>query len=222
MNKTDLIRSTLLAAALSLALTGCAGDPSAGAPKAEVSEIKAAVAAPTAPEAAQAKPGPAAPVEGLMPWVEGSKVTAVGAKVTGKHIVTFPLSDGGLSVVDGVPTVVTGTIDMNGLQADKARLTRHLRSPDFFDAPGNPTSSFEARSFTMTDAGFDVEGSLTLMGKTKAVKFPATFAETDGAWTMKAEFGINRQDWGISYPGKPDDLIRDEVLIQLALVAKAR
>jgi hypothetical protein len=36
---------------------------------------------------------------------------------------------------------------------------------------------------------------------------------------MKSEFDINRKDFGIVYPGKPDDLIRDEVVIRLDLKA---
>jgi hypothetical protein len=30
---------------------------------------------------------------------------------------------------------------------------------------------------------------------------------------------INRKDFGIVYPGKPDDLIRDEVVLELAVKA---
>ena len=32
---------------------------------------------------------------------------------------------------------------------------------------------------------------------------------------MTAEFTIDRQLWGLAYPGKPDDLIKDQVLIKL-------
>jgi hypothetical protein len=34
-----------------------------------------------------------------------------------------------------------------------------------------------------------------------------------------AEFSINRQNWGISYPGKPDNLIRDDVVVRFDLNA---
>ena len=36
----------------------------------------------------------------------------------------------------------------------------------------------------------------------------------------EAEFVINRKDFGIAYPGKPDDLIKDDVAIKLSLHAK--
>ncbi len=32
--------------------------------------------------------------------------------------------------------------------------------------------------------------------------------------SAKAEFDLNRKDFGVLYPGKPDNLIRDEVVIK--------
>jgi len=37
---------------------------------------------------------------------------------------------------------------------------------------------------------------------------------------VQASFGINRKDFNIIYPGMPDDLIKDEVLIRLNVNAK--
>jgi hypothetical protein len=37
---------------------------------------------------------------------------------------------------------------------------------------------------------------------------------------IAATFDIKRKDFGIVYPGKAEDLIRDEVVIRLDLVAK--
>ncbi len=34
----------------------------------------------------------------------------------------------------------------------------------------------------------------------------------------KAEFTINRKEWGIVYAGKPDDLIRDGVVLKIDLM----
>jgi hypothetical protein len=34
-----------------------------------------------------------------------------------------------------------------------------------------------------------------------------------------ADFVINRKDFGVVYPGMPDDLIKDDVVIKLALKA---
>jgi polyisoprenoid-binding protein YceI len=40
---------------------------------------------------------------------------------------------------------------------------------------------------------------------------------TDAQISANAEFSINRQDFGIAYPGMPDDLIRDLVVVKLSL-----
>ena len=44
-----------------------------------------------------------------------------------------------------------------------------------------------------------------------------TLDATDADVTASAEFSINRQDYGINYPGMRDDLIRDLVVIKLSL-----
>ena len=53
-------------------------------------------------------------------------------------------------------------------------------------------------------------------GKQKEVSFPITLSD-DGAGTLsaKTEFSVNRQDFAITYPGKADDLVRDEVVIKV-------
>jgi len=48
---------------------------------------------------------------------------------------------------------------------------------------------------------------------------PAAIAVNDEAASLDSEFAINRKDFSILYPGKPDDLIRDEVVIKLSIKA---
>ena len=38
--------------------------------------------------------------------------------------------------------------------------------------------------------------------------------------TATTEFVLNRQDFGITYPGRPDDLIQDNVRMNITLVAR--
>ena len=56
-------------------------------------------------------------------------------------------------------------------------------------------------------------------GVTKSITFPAAIEMAEGEVRASAEFFVKRFDWNIVYPGKPDDLIRDEVVIRLDLVA---
>jgi len=55
---------------------------------------------------------------------------------------------------------------------------------------------------------------------TKSISFPATIKVRGDTVDVDAEFAINRKDFGIVYPGMPDDLIRDDVLLKLQLRAK--
>ncbi len=57
-------------------------------------------------------------------------------------------------------------------------------------------------------------GNLTLHGQTRAITFPANITLSVAEMHATAEFTINRRDFGIVYPGMPDDLIRDGVVIR--------
>jgi polyisoprenoid-binding protein YceI len=106
---------------------------------------------------------------------------------------------------------------------DADGLTRHLKSPDFFDVAKYPRATFES---TEIRAGGDkgathtIVGNLTLHGVTKGVAFPVVVSEQDAAFAATAEFSLNRKDFGVAYPGMPDDLIRDEVVVRLKITGK--
>ncbi|MBZ0258496.1 YceI family protein [bacterium] len=152
-----------------------------------------------------------------------STISFVGSKVTGSHDGGFKTFSGEFTVVDDKPEGSSGTIkiDMNSTWADNDRLTGHLKSPDFFDVEKNPTTTFKATKIEKADDGYTVTGDLTLHGVTKAISFPAQVAIEGDSVTLQAEFFIKRFDFAIKYPGKADDLIRDEVVIKLDVIAKA-
>ncbi len=210
-------------------LAGCAANPADSVPKAGVSTPS--VAGSTAPSAqataTTATPGASgtsgAAAGTVLPLAEGTEVSFKGSKVTGSH-------DGGFRKVTGTVTAdgedlsktgVDVTIDMTSVYSDDEKLTQHLSSPDFFDVAQYPTSTFKSTSITKSDSGYTVAGDLTLHGVTKGISFPAELALNGGELTAKAEFAINRKDFKIVYPGKPDDLIRDEVVIKFDLKAGA-
>jgi len=56
-----------------------------------------------------------------------------------------------------------------------------------------------------------------LHGVKKAISFPASIQIAPDKVSVHAEFAINRKDWGLVYPGKADDLIKDGVVIRLSL-----
>jgi len=154
---------------------------------------------------------------------EDSTIRFVGSKITGRHDGGFNAFEGAIVLVNGDPTAsrVEVLIDATSLWADNDRLTGHLKSPDFFDVESFPTARFESTSITATPGGYEVTGELELHGITKQITFPATIEVQGDRVTASAEFFVKRFDFGIVYPGKPDDLIRDEVVIRLDLTAVA-
>lgn len=218
-NASLLARATCaVAAASALALAGCS-DPVGDKPRATVSEAKAPAAAPA---------GESDTPKDLVRYAftqDGSAIGFVGAKVTGKH-------DGGFKAFSGTVEATAGKlegakvdveIDMASIFTDTERLTGHLKSADFFEVEKFPKSRFTSTSITRNDDGTStVTGNLTLHGVTKQISFPARISVEGDTATAKAEFGINRKDFGIVYPGKPDDLIKDEVLLKLDVSAKRR
>ena len=56
---------------------------------------------------------------------------------------------------------------------------------------------------------------LTIKGISQEIAFPATIKAVDGQLAAEAKIAINRQDFKISYPGKPDNLIQDNVEITI-------
>src|SRR5690606_2044126 len=139
-----------------------------------------------------------------------SKIEFTGSKVTGKHDGGFKTFTGHFTVADGKPVgndhkVV---IDMNSTWSDSDKLTAHLKNADFFDVEKFPESAFDVTALTPgEDGAYTVAGNFTLHGVTKNISFPATVSQDGETVTIKAEFDINRKDFGIVYnSSKADDL----------------
>ncbi len=193
-----------------VALVGCAADPAADKPDAEVSEALPLTE----------------PVAGGTPLVfsDDSTVTWVGSKVTGRHDGGFHVFEGEIYLVNDDPTAssVSVTIDTTSLWSDTDRLTGHLKSADFFDVETYPTATFTSTSIVAAESGYTVTGNLNLHGVEKSISFPAEIEVAGGDVTINALFAIKRFDFGIEYPGMTDDLIRDEIALTLALTSRAR
>ena len=152
-----------------------------------------------------------------------SSIDALSAKVSATHPIQFPSFSGEVHVTKNELTKVSFTIDMATLKSDNERLTKHLLNEDFFDVPKYPNSTFVSNSIVAKagDAGttHEITGDLTIIGNTKTIKFPATVTVNDTTVTANTEFSINRQDFGVNYKGRADDLIQDNVVLTIALTA---
>jgi polyisoprenoid-binding protein YceI len=148
-----------------------------------------------------------------------STVGFVGSKVTGSHNGGFKKFAGKITAANGAVTAAEVKIATTSLWADNEKLTGHLKTGDFFDVQRYPTATFTMTSIAPGEKGRTVSGNLELHGVTKSISFPADIQVTDDTVTVKAEFAINRKDFGINYAGKADDLIRDNVVLKLDVKA---
>jgi len=155
---------------------------------------------------------------------EDSTIGFTGSKVTGSHDGGFKSFEGSFTL-DGEQLVGEDNqilIQMDSLWSDNDRLTRHLKSPDFFGVETYPEASFKLSAVIKgsDNEAYTLTGHFTLHGVTKSIKVPATITQEEGDnLRLKSEFVINRKDYGIVYPGKTNDLIRQEVVIRLDMIA---
>lgn len=154
---------------------------------------------------------------------EKSRIGFVAAKVTRDHQGEFKNFDGTIEYAGGKPVKVAFDIDMNSVETDTEKLTGHLKTADFFNVAQYPKATFVSSSLIDAPPGSPagathmLTGKLMLHGIEKDVTIPVKAEVTAGGVRTTSEFTINRQDWGISYKGAPDDLVRDEVLMKLDL-----
>lgn len=202
--------SLLLALSILTLGAGCRKSEIDQKPAAEVSDTSATTTVAT--PATGTAPTPGAVIGKVIK--EKSKISFVAAKVTRDHKGEFKNFDGFIEYLGGKPTRIAFEIDLNSVETDETKLTAHLKTPDFFDVARYPKATFVS---TSVDAD-EVKGNLNLHGVEKEVTIPVITVVNAGGVRTRSEFTINRHDWGISYKGMADDLIKDNVLMKLDLL----
>jgi polyisoprenoid-binding protein YceI len=124
-------------------------------------------------------------------------------------------------------TVQTSSIDTAEPDRDK-----HLRSDDFFDVEKFPTLTFMSASVTPHGGGhFDVAGTLTIRGTSRAITIPITYLGTArDPWgreraAFEADVTLNRKDFGLNWNAALETggfLVGDEVRVSLSIQAVAQ
>jgi polyisoprenoid-binding protein YceI len=206
MRFSTLSIAVFLCALLSYA---CA-DPAANKPKASVGE------------ASSEKSAPKQGGESLTVSPDNSKIDFVAAKITRSHNGSFKQFSGTIDLLNSDPlqSVVSVAIDTASVVTDEPDLTKHLQTPDFFDVAKFPKANFVSTKIepnTANGATHSITGNFDLHGIKKSITFPATIQVAPTGVSVNAEFAINRKDFGLMYPGKADDLIKDGVVIKLSL-----
>lgn len=203
---------TLLAATAALVLASCAGNP-----EGKKADTKDSVVVENQVS------GDAFTVDTAQ-----SSVVWTGTKVTGSHTGTVAIKSGNVIVENGVIKGGKFVLDMNTISSTdlegewKEKLDGHLKADDFFAVETYPEASFEITEVKAgaTPSDLVVSGNLTIKGITKNIAFDAKAEEvTDNTVKYSADFNIAREDWGVTYEGKKDDLISKEINFKVNVVA---
>ncbi|MBD1396933.1 YceI family protein [Pontibacter sp. JH31] len=168
-----------------------------------------------------------------------SELTWNGKKVGGEHTGNINLQNGQLLVADNEVVGGEFTIDMNSITNTdltdakyNSDLVGHLKSDDFFGVEQHPTATFKINRISpIADAAagqpnYNVEGDLTVKGKTHPVSFPATVTVENGIASAKGEVIVDRAKYDVRYGSKSffdnlgDKVIDDNFTVSLDITAK--
>ncbi|MDP2415736.1 YceI family protein [Daejeonella sp.] len=149
-------------------------------------------------------------------------------KVGGGHTGTVKITEG--SLVYNGKSLQKGVflMDMSSITSDNARVTTHLKSPDFFSAEKNPSSKFEITKVTAAGKErVNIAGNLTIKGITHPLTFPATVKQGKGVVVAVASgIRVDRTKYDIKFRSKTffgdigDKAIDDEFELNINLTAK--
>jgi polyisoprenoid-binding protein YceI len=126
------------------------------------------------------------------------RVSSLGRTVTG----AVPIIEGVVDVSDGgLPSAITGSLDLGAINTGNARRDRDLRKPRFLDLDRHPTMTFAADSVTASQAGWSVAGRLTARGATVRLDGDVEVSRQDRSAALTAHTWLDRRILGIRAPG---------------------
>ncbi len=215
------MRLLIIPALLSLSLA-CVEDVGTDRVKARVEDVPAEQLRRAADPSKPAAP-PIGKITPLKVDPEQSSIRALAAKITAKHPIDFKTFSGKVGLVQGKLATISYEVVMKDMVADHPKLTTHLLDADFFDVGKYPTSTFVSAKITEGSATegmtHTVSGDFMIHGITKRLTFPAKIDITDSEVRASTEFVIDRNDFGMTYAGRADDLIQDNVRMNIELVS---
>jgi len=160
--------------------------------------------------------------------VANSSIGWSAKKVGGGHTGTVKITEG--SLVYNGKSLQKGVflMDMSSITSDNARVTTHLKSPDFFSAEKNPSSKFEITKVSAAGKErVNISGNLTIKGITHPLTFPATVKQgKDVVVAVASGIRIDRTKYDIKFRSKTffgdigDKAIDDEFELNINLTAK--
>ncbi|MEO8403218.1 MAG: YceI family protein [Chitinophagaceae bacterium] len=166
-------------------------------------------------------------------WTIDTAHSEIGFKV--KHLVISTVSgkfssfEGKLdsSKDDFTDAKISFSADVNSIHTGNEQRDGHLKSPDFFDAPSNPTINF-ASTAVKHESGSDykVTGDLTIRGTTNPITLNVEFGGIQKDFQGRTVAGfemtgkLNRKNYGLVWNGLTEAgsiVVSEEVRLVLNL-----
>lgn len=136
---------------------------------------------------------------------QNSQLTWTGRKVGGYHDGTVNMAQGAFVIDDegtaaGKFIIDMRTIAINDMESSNPmynQLLDHLKD-GFFAVEEYPTVEFDLKKAVKRSGGmYDIIGDLKLKGIKREIAFPAQVEFTEDSMTAKANFFVDRTEWGI-------------------------
>lgn len=108
------------------------------------------------------------------------------------------------------------------LTSDNARLTDHLKNPDFFDVKKYPGIRYEATGYEKDKEDEHkgvIKGKLKLLDKTEELDVPFKAEKTEDGVKLIVDFKFDRTKWGMTY-GVPN--VNADVEVKATLQYKVK
>jgi polyisoprenoid-binding protein YceI len=112
---------------------------------------------------------------------------------------------------------ISGSVQVKTLDTGIGLRNKHLRSDDYFHKAKFPQIRFATSSVSKEGNGYKAKGMLTIKEVSKPIDIPFTFEEKGKTSIFKAEFSLNRRDFGV---GGKSWTLSDEVFISILFTAE--
>ncbi len=145
---------------------------------------------------------PATAAETLTLDTEKSKINFLGKKSDGQHAGGFKSFTVEAEADFDEPTNGKLVIEIAtaSLWSDNAKLTNHLKNPDFFDIRKYPKIVFTATEIDpQSETEAKIIGDLKMLDKTASLAVPCRVTVTDDVVELVAKFKLDRTVWGMDY-----------------------
>ncbi len=166
-----------------------------------------------------------------MAWV-GRKVIVANYEDAG----SINVKSGSAEIKDGVIVKANATIDMTSITAlttgkgdGMDMLSKHLKSPDFFDAEKYPTAELaittaKVLSETPTGKQYEFSGTLTIKGITQPVTFKGDVTILGTMATLESQLQLDRTKWGVNYGSSKlgNAVIDDMFTVKIAVLGEVK